>query len=28
LLFSRESFDKTKAAEKYIIAGWASKVKA
>ncbi|GJZ80134.1 glutathione S-transferase DHAR2 [Tanacetum coccineum] len=25
LLFSRESFDKTKAAEKYIIAGWASK---
>ncbi|GJY52349.1 RNA-directed DNA polymerase, eukaryota [Tanacetum coccineum] len=28
LLFSRESSDKTKAAEKYIIAGWASKVKA
>ncbi|PWA96549.1 glutathione S-transferase DHAR2 [Artemisia annua] len=28
LLFSRESFDKTKAAEKYIISGWASKVKA
>lgn len=28
LLFSRESFEKTKAAEKYVIAGWASKVKA
>ncbi|KAK9684144.1 hypothetical protein RND81_10G189600 [Saponaria officinalis] len=28
LLFSRESFEKTKAAEKYVIAGWAAKVNA
>lgn len=28
LLFSRESFEKTKAAEEYIIAGWAPKVNA
>ncbi|XP_004497312.1 glutathione S-transferase DHAR2-like [Cicer arietinum] len=28
LLFSRESFEKTKAAEEYVIAGWAPKVNA
>jgi len=26
LLFSRESFEKTKAAEEYVIAGWEPKV--